>query len=129
MWPISDDKLDEIRNSTEEDPQISNAIVFTLEGWPKFAKNVPISLQQFHEYHNHFSVANGLLLYDSRIVIPKSMHDEILKKIHMGHQGISKCRERARSSVWWIGLSKDIQDYVKSCNYCQKYQVTKGESH
>ncbi|XP_015755105.1 PREDICTED: uncharacterized protein K02A2.6-like [Acropora digitifera] len=34
--------------------------------------------------------------------------------------GISKCRARARMSVWWPGLSVAIEDMVKACFTCAK---------
>ena len=43
------------------------------------------------------------------------MRLEILDKIHEGHQGIPKCRERAKSSVWGPGLSREIQDLHDLC--------------
>ena len=48
------------------------------------------------------------------------MQDEMLKKTHEGHQGIVKCRERAKSSVWWPGLSSKIEEMVQSCETCIK---------
>ena len=44
---------------------------------------------------------------------------EILEKLHSAHQGITKCRERARQSVWWPNISKDL---VKDCPECIKHQ-------
>ena len=44
---------------------------------------------------NELGVANGLLLRGSRLVIPPNLRSDILNKIHMGHQGITKCRRRA----------------------------------
>ena len=33
---------------------------------------------------------------------------------------ISKCQERARQSVWWPGLSQQIDETIKSCHECCK---------
>ena len=52
------------------------------------------------------------------MVIPTILHGEILEKIHKGHQGTVKCRERAKSSVWWLGLSTQLENMVKSCQKC-----------
>ena len=41
----------------------------------------------------------GLLVRGSRVVIPASLTVNILDKIHTGHQGITKCRERAKHSL------------------------------
>ena len=40
----------------------------------------------------------------------------------MGHMGISKCQLRARDTVFWPGISKDITEMVRGCMVCQKYQ-------
>lgn len=54
------------------------------------------------------------------------MRQVILQKIHQGHQGIQKCRIRLNTSVQWPGLSKDIENFVKTCPDCQKtVQLTK----
>ena len=63
-----------------------------------------------------------MLLRGSRIVIPKSLRQTVLQKIHTGHQGITKCRVRARQSVWWPGLSKELQQLVQNCPDCCKAQ-------
>ena len=40
--------------------------------------------------------------------MPSAMKLQVLDKIHEGHQGIVKCRERAKTSVWWPGLSREV---------------------
>jgi len=45
---------------------------------------------------------------------------EILDRIHEGNQGIVKCRARARESVWWPGLSREIHDLETNCKKCAK---------
>ena len=75
-----------------------------------------------------FSIQWGLLLRGSRIVIPQKLRRNLmLSRIHEGHQGISKCRERARHSVWWPGLSTELEELVKNCTECCKAQVQRAE--
>ena len=54
------------------------------------------------------TVHDGLLLKRTRLVIPYAMRNEVLAKLHEGHQGVEKCQERARQSVWWPGLSQQL---------------------
>jgi len=61
-----------------------------------------------------------LLIRGSRIVNPLLLRADILQKIHDGHQGLTKCRNRAKPSVWWPGLSAELQNTVMSCHSCQE---------
>ena len=55
------------------------------------------------------------------------MRLDILDRIHDAHQGITKCRERAKASVWWPGLSKQLEEVVKNCPTCIKQKVNPAE--
>ena len=44
---------------------------------------------------------------------------KVLNNIHEGHQGITKCYDRARS-LWWPGLSRNIESFINRCNVCVK---------
>ena len=48
------------------------------------------------------------------------MRPELLECIHTGHLGISKCRARARASVWWPALPMQIENMVTNCSTCAK---------
>ena len=48
------------------------------------------------------------------------MRNTILDKIHEGHLGMVKCNSRARDSVWWPGISKQIEELVRNCILCLK---------
>ena len=63
---------------------------------------------------------SGLLLKGCQLVIPLSLRGEILDRIHSGHQGITKCRARARQAVWWPGMSREIEEIVRNCATCAK---------
>ncbi|XP_012936958.1 uncharacterized protein K02A2.6 [Aplysia californica] len=119
-WDATDSKLDEIRNKSQQDPTISAAIQYTRSGWPKFIQNVRSEARDLYAVSSELSEVSGLLVRGNRIVIPKTMREEMLSRIHDGHLGVSKCRERAKSSIWWPGLSSEIQEVVSRCDHCQR---------
>jgi len=73
------------------------------------------------------TVHNNLLLYGACIVIPFPMQKEILQKLHKGHQGIQRCRLRAKMSVWWPGISRHISDAIESCPTCVRESSPRRE--
>ena len=42
---------------------------------------------------------------------------QVLDRIHEGHQGIVNCGEPAKTSVWWPGLSCEVQEWQKIANF------------
>jgi len=62
-----------------------------------------------------------------RVIIPSALRLDVLAKIYAGHQGVQKCRERAKSGAWWPGLSKQIEDLVRECPTCIKTKVNRAE--
>ena len=59
-----------------------------------------------------------MVVRGSRIVIPGTLRADILERIHDGHQGLSKCRDRANAAVWWPGISSQLKHKVLSCQSC-----------
>ena len=96
--------------------------MYTLAGWPKYEQDVPTQLRELFSVRGSLSVSNGLLTYGDRIIVPKDLRPAILDKIHQGHQGIGKCLERAKDSVWWPGIAGDVKSIVASCDHCQTFK-------
>ena len=65
---------------------------------------------------------DGLIFRGDRIVIPGSLRPSIMDKIHEGHLGQEKCQARACSSVYWPGMTKELDARVARCAVCSKYQ-------
>ena len=53
-------------------------------------------------------------------MVPKQLQAETLQKIHTDHQGIVQCRLRAVTSVWWPGISKEVEAFVQKYPECMK---------
>ncbi|KAK0146758.1 hypothetical protein N1851_013875 [Merluccius polli] len=125
--PASQSKLDEMKMATASDANLQSVIKFIHTGWPEHISRVPVSIRAYVQVKAELSEHNGLVLRGCRIVVPQSMREEILQKIHQGHQGLVKCRERACSSVWWPGLSTEISNLV-SCATNRKERNKKNRS-
>lgn len=124
--PASDAQLERIKQEQEQDDVCKQIRVYCRDGWP--AKHeLTGAIRPYYPVLTEITVANGLLLRGSRLIIPASMRLEILDKIHTGHQGITKCRERARQSIWWPGLSKQLEELVKNCPQCVKAQKQRAQ--
>ena len=119
-WPVSDGKLRQLKEETQQDVSLRTAINYTVMGWPTYKQDVMLAARDLFDFRNELSLYDGLLLRGDKIVIPYSMRKEILDRIHDGHLGITKCRERANQGVWWPGLSKQIQDRVAMCKLCMQ---------
>ena len=117
--PIADKRLEQIRIATEGDDILLEAINYTRHGWPTRINDVRAELRDYFASRGELSISGGLLLFRDRIVIPHSMKAEILDSIHEGHLGLTKCRARAQASVWWPGITRDIQHKVSTCAFCQ----------
>ena len=61
-------------------------------------------------------------MYADRIVVPTSLRSEMLDRIHQGHQGITKCLEQIKISVWWPEITRDVKRIVAACEHCQTFK-------
>ena len=67
-------------------------------------------------------IESGILMKNSKVLIPETMKQKYLRQIHQGHQGIEACRSRAREFVFWVNINKDIEELVQKCSLCQSQQ-------
>jgi hypothetical protein len=111
--PAEEVRLNEYRRAQAEDTQCSKVIEFCKSGWPVKHK-IHGEAKKFWQVKGALTYNNDLLLYGSRIVIPEKLRKEAMEKIHAGHQGIVRCRLRVAESVWWPGVSKEIETFIQS---------------
>lgn len=124
--PASERKLDELRRHQQDDEVCRKRHELCTDGWPDNSK-LNSALYAYWPERANITVQRGLLMKDSRLIVLSSLRLDILDRIHAGHQGIRKCRERARVSVWWPGLRKQIEDNVTTCPTCCKHRENHAE--
>ena len=61
---------------------------------------------------DELSIINSAIFKGDRVVIPKKLRSEMLQQLHISHMGIEKTKLRARESVFWPGVNREIEDMV-----------------
>lgn len=88
--PVSDRKLQEIKQQTEQDEQLVVLKQVILDGWPVFRKHCQPEIIDYWNIREELAVFDGLIMKGERIVIPRSMRSNLLELVHEGHMGVGK---------------------------------------
>ena len=102
------------------DPIIAQVMHYVREGWPQRIDSEEIKI--FKKMSDSLCVENGCLFLGARIVIPAKLRMGVLDLIHVGHSGMQKMKQLARSVVYWPNINADIENVAKSCISCAEHQ-------
>ena len=95
------------------------------KGWSSSIKELPSEIQAFWTFQEELTIEDGLILKGTRIVVPSMKQAEILKLIHEGHLGLTKCKLRAKETVYWPGLNDQLEKLVLNSHLYLKYSQSK----
>ena len=108
-------ELEEIQECMKTDIVLQQVIeAVKSEVW-----NNEESLKPYKQIRNELTLVQGLLLRQSRIVMPKELHKRTLDLVHKNHMGIVKSKEHLRGKVWWPSIDREVEQRIKSCRLCQ----------
>ena len=114
--------IDKLKDAYVKDPVMHELKKALLDGWKWSRKgDAPACIQPYWDVRSDIYEHDGFLYNGERVIIPHSQRKPLLKTLHMGHLGIQKCRDRARKSFYWPGLSNDIHNEVSSCLSCTRF--------
>jgi hypothetical protein len=77
----------------------------------------------------------GLLRYNGSVFIPqdKAVRDEIIRTNHDdpqgGHFGRTRTTDAICRKYYWRGMVKDIREYVKTCDVCQRNKTYRHKAY
>lgn len=118
--PISQDKLTLVKGETRKDERLKLLLEYIEKGWPNHKYNLEKKLSYYWSMRDELYCVDGVIFRNKQVLIPKSLKKQMLNLIHDGHLGIDRCKRRAREVLFWPGIAKDIEDYVKRCKVCQE---------
>ncbi|XP_038075960.1 uncharacterized protein K02A2.6-like [Patiria miniata] len=122
--PITELRLQQFREETAADPTLAKVKGHIMNGWPVDKHHLTSDVGPYYAVHNELVFCDGILFLGNRVVVPRSMQEDMLKKIHESHLGIVKLKQRARAILYWPGMNSQIEDTVAKCAICQSSRKT-----
>ena len=116
---ISEDRLQQIIREMQKDDILQSVVLQIQNGWiyPDITKVKPYLMVK-----DSLTLYKRLILKDLRVVVPLTLRSKILNILHQGHTGIERTKLRARNTVYWPGISKDITELISSCETCISFR-------
>ena len=125
---ISDILLQNVRDAQKKDLILKRLKDFigTYSGSRPSKNEFLIEILKCFPIYKGLTTMENVLFKGSSMVITKEMQPEMLRLIHDGHQGSTKCQRRARDDIWWSGINEDMKKLVSKCQACCKFQAGKA---
>ena len=89
-------------------------------GLPTLHKQAHPILHDYWNYWDELSIDNSILTKNHKIIIPKTLQQKYLDRIHSGHQGIQRSLQKAREYIFWVNYTKHIKETTEKCSLCQE---------
>ena len=102
----------QMRTATRSDPVLSKVLQAIKEGWHTagFMSGNEGEWTKYWQHREELTTEAGCILRGVRAVVPPKLRQAVLHELHVGHQGVTRMKARARSCVWWPSLQHDIEE-------------------
>ena len=71
------------------------------------------------------TIEDGLLLKGTHIIVPHTLHPEMIQLLHTGHLRLEKYLNRAKQSMYWPELYDELKELITNCTTCLKFSSQK----
>ena len=125
---ITMEKIKEAAQSDSQYKQLYKTILHSSFLAEK-SDELPV-LKEFHSVRDRLSIVNGAIMYGFegnklRVLVPKSLRKQVIENMHAANQGSTSMLARARQSVYWPGMDRDINSHCESCLQCREMAPSK----
>lgn len=123
---LKTDKIIRIRDATERDPALQTLKALIKQGWPP-KEEVPTSITHYFSHRDELAVTDGLIFRGERLVIPRSLRQEMLHELHRGHTGVEGSLRRARETIYWPSMNGDVKNHSANCEVCREFDIQQAK--
>ena len=109
-----------VADYTRKDPILAKVQPFVTNGWPSTwthnrDKN---KVRTYLNAQTEITSKDGVILRESRIIIPTALRTNVLNMRNLAHIGIVRMKSLARMHVWWLNTDVDIAGHCNDCTSC-----------
>ena len=87
-------------------------------GIPDCSNDMIPEVRPYHRYRHGLVIVDGVVCYKDRVVIPADLRTQVLGTLHSAHQGVTGMVNRAEQTVFWPGITTDINRTRAMCRTC-----------
>jgi hypothetical protein len=121
--PIRDQRLQEVLQAANNDPEYNLLRSQIENGFPNEKSAMDEKMASFWQYRNELYVdSDNFVVYKDRLFIPTELRKTYLLRLLSMHQAADKMMARARKSLWWPFITRDVQNMALTCKPCQEYK-------
>jgi len=111
---------DKVREETSSDPAMLDLLNVIENGISDNREEFPLTIIEYFPFREHLSTVDGVVMYKGRVVIPPRLRRIVLDNLHAAHQGVTAMMTRADSSIFWPGITTEIQEVRNRCRHCDR---------
>ena len=101
---VSDSKTAEIQKERVTDPDLQLLMKYIIDGWPLSNSDCVESVRLYFTYPDVLCIVDGMVLKGNYIIIPHSLCNDVLTKLHTAHVGITKTMLNAHTCIFWSNI-------------------------
>ena len=118
LSPVEAITFEKVKEEVQKDPEMKQLVeaIINLSELDTF----PYALSVYNKLRKHLLVVDGVPMYGRRTIIPRSLRQQVLESLHSAHQCPVRMTDRAKQSVYWPGISTDVENIRSSCTYCSR---------
>ena len=98
--PATAGRLNQFCTETTHDEELALLKHIVQTGWPQDIHDLPKEIQPYWTFHEEITIEDGLLLKGTHIIVPHTLHPEMIQLLHTGHLRLEKCLNRAKQSIY-----------------------------
>ena len=117
---VSPDQLERLKEATRNDYVLQQLKTAIWEGWTG-KSSVSDVVQPYCSFCCELTIEDDLIFKGNQVVVPASMHQEILACAHASHIGVESCLRRMCKTMFWPRMSSDMRWYISECQVCLRY--------